>query len=250
MPRWLSAAPKLPPPRRALRSDRAGAAEERIWACLGGQLTAGETASPRGSRAGGSGKKGGPAGGRGGERLECVLTPSARGCRREAPEGRRGRSRTGWRLPGQPAPYRQRWSAARQWLLQAHKEGVLAPQETLQVRIATARTFVSVDYLHRQDPSQNETSSRSPALSRLCDLLRGGCCKGGRSDRVQKKMDEMGTKPSQTGREAFGRAPRAGGSRRRAAAHTHPGREGGSPSIASQQPGGCSHPRQALPPER
>lgn len=184
-----------------------------------------------------------------------------------------------------------------------------------------------------QEPSQNETSSRSPALSRLCDLLRGGCCKGGRSDRVQKKvsigarppasalprswscgasapprrapaviegtgfpagiaqllkglmpfqetsnkkktqnkteisalakiiaprmylvwlpprrlaltgcplplrsfqMDEMGTEPSEAGREAFGHAPRAGGSRRPAAAHTDPGREGGSPSLASQ----------------
>lgn len=39
-----------------------------------------------------------------------------------------------------------------------------------------------------QEPSQNETSSRSPALSRLRDFLRGGCCKGGRSDRVQKKV--------------------------------------------------------------
>lgn len=47
-------------------------------------------------------------------------------------------------------------------------------------------------------------------------------------------MDEMGTEPSQAGREAFGRAPRAGGSRRRAASRTAPGREGGSPSLASQ----------------
>lgn len=45
---------------------------------------------------------------------------------------------------------RERWSAARQWLLQTHKEGVLAPQKTLQVRIATTRTFVSVDYPHCQ----------------------------------------------------------------------------------------------------
>lgn len=48
------------------------------------------------------------------------------------------------------------------------------------------------------------------------------------------QMDEMGTEPSQAGREAFGRAPRAGGSRRRAASRTDPGREGGSPSLASQ----------------
>lgn len=40
---------------------------------------------------------------------------------------------------------RERWSAARQWLLQTHKDRALAPQETLRVRIATARTFVSVD---------------------------------------------------------------------------------------------------------
>lgn len=176
-----------------------------------------------------------------------------------------------------------------------------------------------------QEHSQNETSSRSSALSRFCDLLRGGCCKGGRSDRVQKKvsigarppasaqyrswscgapapasgrdqrdwipcgnctapkrphalsgnipppkknlgagkdyrpsnlfglapalqtcanrlssslrsfqMDEMGTEPSQAGREAFGRTPRTGGSCRRAVAHTDPGREGGSTSVASQ----------------
>lgn len=45
-----------------------------------------------------------------------------------------------------------------------------------------------------QEHSQNETSSRSPALSRFCDLLRGGCCKGGRSDRVQKKVS-IGARP-------------------------------------------------------
>lgn len=31
-----------------------------------------------------------------------------------------------------------------------HKGGVLAPQETLQARIATTKTFVSVDYPHCQ----------------------------------------------------------------------------------------------------
>lgn len=54
------------------------------------------------------------------------------------------------------------------------------------------------------------------------------------SSLVLFQMDEMGIKPSQAGREACGLAPRAGGSRRRAASHTHPGREGRFPSLASQ----------------
>lgn len=50
-----------------------------------------------------------------------------------------------------PALYkRARSSAARQWLLHAHKEGVLAPRETVPLRIATTRAFGSVDYPHCQ----------------------------------------------------------------------------------------------------
>lgn len=48
------------------------------------------------------------------------------------------------------------------------------------------------------------------------------------------QMDEMGTEPSQARREALGRAPSAGSSRRRAATRAAPGREGGSPRLASQ----------------
>jgi len=66
------------------------------------------------------------------------------GCQRKIAQPRQG-------PPTSPALLykRERWSAARQWLLQTHKE-VLAPQETLQVRIATTSTFVAVDYPHCQ----------------------------------------------------------------------------------------------------
>lgn len=47
-----------------------------------------------------------------------------------------------------------------------------------------------------QEFSQNETGSRSATLSRLRDLLRGGCCEGGRSHRVQTKVSMVPQPPA------------------------------------------------------
>lgn len=77
--------------RPALRPGRCG--EQPIWACLGGQLTAGETASPRGSRAEASGKTDGPAGGCDGQQLRgvLILLPAGAGGERVRDGGAAGR---------------------------------------------------------------------------------------------------------------------------------------------------------------
>lgn len=77
--------------RPALRPGRCG--EQPIWACLGGQLTAGETASPRGSRAEASGKTDGPAGGCDGQQLRgvLILLPAGAGGERMRDGGAAGR---------------------------------------------------------------------------------------------------------------------------------------------------------------
>lgn len=114
-----------------------------------------------------------------------------------------------------PALYkRARSSAARQWLLHAHKEGVLAPRETVPLRIATTRAFGSVDYPHCQVSTfflRGEKKKKKEGGGEEVKISRSGLC-GSWKSRCRALHWLLATAAAHSVRSA---ALRAGGDERR-----------------------------------